>query len=263
MKKAILLASYGAATAKGQAALRSFEEKARKKYAGWTIRWAFTSDLLRLRLESSRQKSDSLHKALLRLNYEGFERVAIQPLHLIPGAEYSQAVKAMQEAAGKTGACYAMGQPLLTGIANGRELATALLASLPEERRPDEDVVFMGHGAKHEAAALYGDLGRELASLDIRVHVGIMRGHPALADVVPCLASRRVWLLPLLSIIGSHALRDMAGSGPGSWKSRIERQGHICSPVLQGLVESSEVASLWLRLLDATATRLTSEEFVP
>ena len=35
------------------------------------------------------------------------------------------------------------------------EVARALLAHLPADRKSDEDVVLMGHGARHEACSLY------------------------------------------------------------------------------------------------------------
>jgi len=58
--------------------------------------------------------------------------------------------------------------------------------------------------------------------------------------------SRHVWLLPLLSVIGGHALRDLAGAEERSWKSRFEAAGIACTPVLKGSAEYPGFIRIWL-----------------
>jgi sirohydrochlorin cobaltochelatase len=52
--------------------------------------------------------------------------------------------------------------------------------------------------------------------------------------------------LPLLSVIGRHALRDLAGPEEQSWKSRFEAAGVACTPVLKGSAEYSGFIQIWL-----------------
>ena len=97
-----------------------------------------------------------------------------------------------------------------------------------------------------------------MRELDSRVHVGAMNGAVKLESILPNLASRRVWLMPLLSVVGRHALEDMAGENGHSWRSRIEAQGHQCLPVLMGTAEYADVAEIWLRHLEDAVQSLAA-----
>lgn len=56
---------------------------------------------------------------------------------------------------------------------------------------------------------------------------------------------KRVWLLPLLSVIGHHALHDMAGEISSSWKSQLESAGYECMTVLKGTAEYEKFIEIW------------------
>ena len=246
MKRAILLAAFGASSMVGQNALKGFDARVRARFPKIPVRWAYTSLLLRERLAQARQKSDSVLKALRRLHLENFDFVAVQPLQIIPGREHAEVCEAVSSVCAETGLSCRTGAPLLAGPADVEAAARALLAHLPPERAPHEDVVFMGHGARHAAVARYADLGQAVAVRDARVHIGAMNGALSLDQILPRLGSGRVWLMPLLSVIGRHALEDMAGDAPDSWRSRITASGHQCVPVLKGTAECAGFAEIWL-----------------
>ena len=88
MKRGILLVAYGSGNMRGTAALRAVQTAAEARF-GLPVRWAYTSEPMRLRLAKSRTKSDSVLKALSRMRFERYTHVAVQPLHLIPGDEFS------------------------------------------------------------------------------------------------------------------------------------------------------------------------------
>lgn len=247
MKTALLLVAYGCGQVQSRLALRSFEAFCRRRFPGLPVRWAISSMLWRERLARERAKSDSVLKALSRLRLENFGAVAVQPLQMIPGREYGQILEAAESMRESIGC--AVGAPLLGAPADAARAAAALLPHLPPERRPEEDVVFMGHGARHPAATLYRNLYAELAARDGKLHVGTMSDVLPLEDLLPRLASKRVWLMPLFSVVGRHAQRDMAGSQPESWRSRIEAAGHLCQPWLRGAAEHESVAAIWLEHL--------------
>ncbi len=253
MKRAILLVAFGASSAQGQSALKSFDARVRARFPGLPVRWAYTSLLLRERLARARQKSDSVLKALRRLCFEKFGEVAVQPLQTIPGREHAEVCAAVDEVAAQEGLVCHVGAPLLAGPEDVAEAALALIRHLPPERGPREDVVLMGHGARHAAVARYGDLARAVSALDPHVHVGTMNGAVVLEDILPRLSSERVWLMPLLSVVGRHALQDMAGERESSWRSRIEAHGRQCVPVLKGTAEYAGIAEIWLRHLEDAA----------
>ncbi len=258
MKCAILLVAYGIGSDQGRHALRRFDALVRQRWPGVPVRWAYTSLLLRERMAHSRQKSDSVFKAVLRLAFERFDAVAVQPVQTIPGREYGSVLTAVKDAARKGGLNCDVGAPLLHSAADIQETAVALLRHLPAERAPEEDVIFMGHGTRHDAVSLYVQLAQAVHQLDARVHVGAMNGAVQLEDILPVLGSQRVWLAPLLSVVGRHTLEDMAGRNRQSWRSRIEATGHQCLPVLLGTAEYASVAEVWLRHLDGVVQSLST-----
>lgn len=253
MKKAILLVAHGASNPKGRDGLRNFENLCRERFPGIPQRWAFTSTKLREKLARERQKSDSVRKALMRMYYEHFDSIAIQPLQTINGREYEDVLAAAGNVGREMSINCVVGSPLLSGPGDMPRIASAFLDILPPERQADEDVIFMGHGARHASVALYSCLDSEIQKRDSRVRIGTMSGQNGLEKLLPRLSSRRVWLLPMLSIIGQHALRDMAGANPESWKSRIEGQGHECLAVLRGMAQCAPISEIWLEHLGKAA----------
>lgn len=250
MKKAILLVAWGAFTPQAQLALTFFEAFCRKRFPVFPIRWAYTSFILRERLLQRRQKSDSVYKALKRLQLENFQAVAIQPLQTIAGREHETVLEAANTVGKETGIVFSVGEPLLTEKRNLRAVAEALLNNLPEERKPEENVIFMGHGARHSQGIMYPKLACEIELLDRCAYIGAMSGPCNLEYLLPRLAPGPVWLMPLLSTIGRHAISDMAGAESESWRSQLEQAGHKCYPVLRGMAESEHLANFWLDNLD-------------
>lgn len=258
MKQGILLAAFGSASPQGESTLKLFDARVRECFPGVPVRWAFTSILLRERLAAVRKKTDSVGKALRKMWFEKYTHVAVQPLQIIPGNEYAEVeaeVVAMHGPEGFT--AIVAGSPLLTTDEDVRAAARAVVRHVPKERAPGEAVVLMGHGARHPAVARYTDLAKEVRALDQEVHVGAIHGAATLEEILSLLEpGRRVWLMPLLSVVGRHALNDMAGTAAHSWRSRIEARGCPCVPVLKGTAEYAGFIDIWLEHLAVAAARL-------
>ena len=121
--------------------------------------------------------------------------------------------------------------------------------SLPE-RAPDECVLFMGHGhAGGRSDFQYMAAASELAGLDPALHLACVEGEPSFDPVLPELRGKRVRLVPFMLVAGDHALNDMAGDGPESWKSRLEAAGYETECVLHGLGENPAVARYFAELV--------------
>lgn len=256
MKTAILLAVYGAGTSQGRAGVQHFESLCRQRFPDYPLRWAFTSFRLRERIADARQKSDSVRKALMRLHFEKYENVALQPLQAISGREYEEVMESVGDIARDTGMRIAVGKPLLNEHCEVERVATALVSDAPKERASDENIIFLGHGSRHPAMRLYDSLADALEKLDKNILLGTLRGERELEKLMPALLSRRVWLIPLLSLVGGHAMKDMAGEDSDSWKSRINARGHECQSVLKGLAQSPEVSRIWLDCLEVALGEL-------
>ncbi|MDR0339790.1 MAG: sirohydrochlorin cobaltochelatase [Desulfovibrio sp.] len=284
VKTGILLAAFGSSSLLGEKALARFAERTRRAFPGTPVRWAYTSDRMRSRLAAAGKKTDSVKKALCRMGFERYSHVAVQSLHLIPGVEYEALLEETEAARRQGGPGHiSVGLPLLHDARDVSAASAALLAHLPEERLPHEPVICMGHGTWHMGAASYAALAKAVSKNDERIFIGALEGDHRIEKLLPVVvaacppvgagpfsgppaeagapscpadsvdfpegARRRVWLLPLLSVIGKHAERDMAGDNPDSWRSLIEGAGYACRPILTGTAEYEEFARIWLEHL--------------
>ncbi|MFI3271411.1 MAG: sirohydrochlorin cobaltochelatase [Pseudomonadota bacterium] len=286
-KKAILLVAFGSGSPQGESTLRRVRNRVHARFPNISVRLAFTSLLMCRRLAEARKKTDSVAKALRKLHFERYTHVAVQSLHAIPGAEYSGLVNEVQSAQTYFDQI-SLGAPLLAYEADLLPAAKALLNHIPKSRQAHEHVIFMGHGTKHMAHAHYEAFAACVNVLDSRVHIGTMDGDYELAGILPKLAeayghedaacdmaaslaqgspvlvtgtqsqapAQRVWLMPLLSVVGHHATQDMAGQGADSWRARIEAEGYICKPILRGIADSADFVELWLDNLAVALERL-------
>lgn len=280
MKLGILLAAFGASNQQAHHTLRLFDERVRQRFPDLPVRWAFTSDLIRDRLAAKRMKTDSVTKALQKMCFEKYTHVAVQSLHIIPGAEYDDLCADARDMGADTenemsGSLQdagpeflpdllrfqkiAVGKPLLHHDNDVLRAARALLDNLPPERKPEDAAVFMGHGTWHAGDSRYDDLSAAVQQTDANVYIGTMDGNHTIDDVLPALHKagvKRVYLLPLLSVVGRHAMRDMAGRQPDSWRSRIEQAGLECIPVLKGTVEYGGFVDIWIDHLEAAVNAI-------
>jgi sirohydrochlorin cobaltochelatase len=253
MKQGILLVAFGAGSRQGESALRLFDAEVRVRFPGVSVRWAFTSLLMRERLAMERRKTDSVRKALEKMAFERYSHVAVQPLQCIPGREYGDVLEEALALSRERDIVVRVGAPLLHSDDDVAAAATALLRHLPAERKKNEAVVWVGHGTRHPATACYDALAHAVRRRDPLVYVGTMSDAPALPRILEELRerqSRHAWLLPLLAVIGRHALRDLAGPEEQSWKSRFEAAGIVCTPVLKGSAEYPGFIQIWLDHLE-------------
>lgn len=262
MKKCILLVAFGSRTPQALAAYRLIEEKATAVFPEIPLRWAFTSAAMRKQITAGGGSADSVESALARMMDEGIAHVAVQALHIIAGREHHD-MAANCRLFGRMHGGFRkvmVGLPLLSTGEDMENTAAALLSEMPPERRPEEAVIFMGHGSPHPANACYTALMYHLQQKDADVFVGTMSGRPGIADICKTLMKRNVrsaCLLPFLAVVGNHALKDMAGEKENSWKTVLEQHGISCRPVLKGLAEYGAVADIWVDHLKTAVGGLT------
>lgn len=252
-KKAILLAAYGAGGAEGIRRLGNLEKKVRSLFPESSIRWAFTSPLMRSRFTAAGKKTDSVTKALCRMGFERFTSVTVQSLHIIPGLEYRDLLAELEAAR----ACGApaeirVGLPLLGSEDDIKKAAAAIAASAPPERKPDEALLWVGHGTRHSGSLSYSALTEAAQVIDPNIHIGTLSGEQGFAETITPLKKagiKKVWLMPLLSVIGKHARDDLAGDAPDSCKSLLTEEGMECEAVLRGAIEYDAFVDIWLEHL--------------
>jgi len=246
-RQALLVVSFGTSYEETlEKTIAATERSLAAAYPDYELRRAFTSGIVIRVLAKRGVMVDDVPTALGRLRDEGYERVVIQPLHLIPGVEYHEVLSAAASFRGAF-AELAVGEPLLSGAESYFELARALEPTLPS-CAPGEAVVFMGHGTHHAANAAYPTMQRAFDDLGLPAYVGTVEGYPELPGVMRLLKRdgvKKVTLLPLMLVAGDHATNDMAGDEDDSWKNVLTAEGFEVECVLRGLGERASVRGLY------------------
>ena len=258
MKKALLIASFGSTVAAARQELAALEQALAAAAPGWQPARAYTSGMVRRALAAQGTPVDSPAEALARLKAAGVEEVFVQPTHLVRGAEYEKLAAEAEAAAGGF-ARLRVGRPLLEsdredGLLPFMALNHVLRALYPQQE--GRAVVLMGHGAAGPGGRAYQAMQRAFEANRLDGYcVGTVEGTPGFEEVRAWLRARpwarRVQLAPLMVLAGQHVLQDMAGEGPGSWKSRLEADGYEVSCTMHGLAAEAEVRAIYAARLQA------------
>lgn len=250
-KKAILLVAFGTSIPEAQKAYENIDAMAKKAFPETTIRWAYTSKKIRAKLAKQGKQLDSPELALAKLMDEGYTHVAVLSLHVIPGEEFH----GLNQNATLFGLMdggfsrIVVAKPLLSSYEDLQRTADVMLKSLPATRKPQDAVIFMGHGSgKHPADSIYIAMNAILNKKDPNAYLATVDGHPTLEDIIPELTAKKVkkvFLVPFMAVAGDHARNDMAGDSPESWKSILTAKGFTCEPVLKGMAENPEIVNIW------------------
>jgi len=251
-KKAILLVTFGTSIPEAQKAFDNIDSTAKKAFPDIPIRWAYTSKIIRAKLAKQGKQLDSPELALAKLMEEGYTHVAVLSLHVIPGEEFhalnhNASLFGLMDGGFKR---IVVAQPLLSSYNDLERTADVMLKTLPQTRKPQDAVLFMGHGSgKHPADSIYIAMNAILNKKDPYAYLATVEGHPTLDDIVPELTAKKVkkvFLVPFMTVAGDHARNDMAGDSPESWKSILTSKGFSCEPIFKGMAEYPEIVNIWL-----------------
>jgi sirohydrochlorin cobaltochelatase len=260
-KKGILLVAFGSSVPEALVAFEHIEKKAREAFPDIPVRWAFTSHMIRKKMADEGKNLDSVTQALADMAEEGFTQVAVQSLHTISGEEFHdlnltvQAFRSIPEGFEQI----MIGLPLLGNQKDMEQVASAIMSTIPEQRKPEDAVLLMGHGTSHASNTSYAALMWQLQLQDPNLFLGVVEGFPEINDILPILKERniqKVWLMPFMSIAGDHARNDMAGPEEDSWKSILHDAGMNCEVILRGTGEYDEFVEIWIDHIRDAINRL-------
>jgi sirohydrochlorin cobaltochelatase len=199
-KPAIVLAAFGTST-EAFDTYGHFEQKVRERFPGYEIRWAFTSHKVRHKLAQEKgQQLNDLPTTLTALKAAGFNRVAVQSLHLVPGEEWDK--KVVQESRKIPGLQVALGKPLLSSEQDQERVLQALAQTFPKDLTATA-VVLVAHGSPSpEGTAAYLAFSRLLRSRypHQNVFLGTVEGKPTREETLEAVKqskAARVVLCPL------------------------------------------------------------------
>ena len=260
-KKAMLLVTFGTSVPEAAKAFDEIEKRVRKKYPGTVVRWAFTSKTIRSLAAAKGTKPDSPSTALRAMADEGFTHVAVLSLHVVPGEEFEYLCRKCQrfQAMSKGIEKIEIARPLL-GNSEDLKRVSKILAGKFARPNHDEGSIFIGHGNKrHPSDAIYGSMNFLLMDSGRRLFTGTVEGNLTPDELLPTLKAagiRKVTLVPLMTVAGMHACKDMAGNKAGSWKTVLAKNGIESEPVFTGLAENPDIVTVWLDHLEEASSKL-------
>jgi sirohydrochlorin cobaltochelatase len=178
--------------------------------------------------------------------------VAVQSLHMIPGAEFHDTyvnAKMFGEMIGGFNKVI-VSYPLFADNEHMDRVVDLIIANMiPKTRTPDEAVVLMGHGTHHPSDAIYSAMMYKFQKKDANIYVGTVEGSPTFDDVKEMLVAKgikKAYLIPLMTVAGDHATNDMAGPDDDSWINMLKAVGIEGIPVLKGVAEFDVLANVWI-----------------
>jgi len=216
---------------------------------------AFTSHIIIDRIKKKEGKTyPTPEEALKQLKAEGYTRVALVSLDIIPGIEYSYN-RGVYEHAKKDFKSVSLGTSLLywQGQEDQRDdiedFIKALSADIKTNTK-DEAVLLMAHGTPQPANAYYSVIQAKLNDMGYdNVFVYTVEGWPNLETVLPKLKAKgikKIKLQPIMMVAGDHATNDMAGDEPDSHKNVLKNAGFNVSITLKGLGENANIQNMYV-----------------
>jgi sirohydrochlorin cobaltochelatase len=250
-KPAIVLTAFGTST-EAFATYQHLEGQIKQRFPDHEIRWAFTSVKVRDKVaqEQGRQLQD-LGTTLRELKAAGYDRVAVQSLHIVPGEEWEK--KIVQVSREIAGLKIALGKPLLSSPEDQEKVLQAVSQTFPKDLK-NTAVVPVAHGSPiPQGEAAYLAFDRLLRSRYPNVFLGTVAGKPSREEVMAAVKQAQVAtvvLRPFLLVAGEHVAKDVLGDDPESWKSELLKQKpYRLEGVTQGLGYLDGIVAVYLEHL--------------
>lgn len=266
LKEGLLLAAFGTSVPEALPAFKAVDRSFRQAFPGCPVVWAYTSQIIRRKLAREGRPVGGIRDGLARLAADGVKVARVQPLHVMPGEEFTALERAvlidLQKHPGRFEAVY-LGRPLLESRRDALEVAQAVLEDMGGKRRKHEALVLMGHGQAQGRADLVFEGTRALfKESDPLVFMATVEGARGFEDLLAELKQhkvKKVWLQPLMLTAGEHARNDLGGKGKESWASRLKAEGFQVESELKGLGEVAGVRTVYVRHAGENADDLTRE----
>jgi len=266
-KDAIVVMSFGTTFKDSRAkSIDSTVAAIQAAHPGTKVVTAFTSHIIIDRIAKKEGiKYPTPEQALTELKKDGYTRIALTSLDVIPGMEYDYDKGVYEDYKDQfkkmtlaTPLMYWQGQE---GQADDvTDVLKALKSELPKQGKGDA-ILIMAHGTPHTSNAYYSVIQARIAELGWQnTYVYTVEGWPNLETVLPKLKAagvKHVTLVPFMLVAGDHAHNDMAGKDADSHKSLLEQQGYTVSTYLHGLGENKAIRALYVERANAAWDALT------
>ncbi len=261
-KDAILVTSFGTTYKETRRkTIDAVFEEIKAACTGVKAELAFTSHIVIERIKKNEGIAyPTPEEALEALHREGYTRVAICSLDIIPGIEYAYKTYVFNRY--KTlFKKITLGTPLMywMGQEGQRDDIKDAMQALSTQFPPltqDSAVLLLAHGTPHPANAYYSVMQHRLNELGFtNAYIYSVEGWPHLDTVIPLLKAKNIkeiTVMPAMMVAGDHANNDMAGEDEDSHKTILEGCGFKVTPYLHGMGENANIRRLFVaRALEA------------
>ena len=230
-------------------------EAIQKAHPNVKVVTAYTSHIIIKRVqENGGIKFPTPEEALDQLKAEGYSRVALVSLDVIPGMEYNYDMGVYQNYKNNfkkmtlgTSLMYWQGQEDQADDVS--ETIKALSSQFPKQGKSDA-VLILAHGTPNISNAYYSVIQAKLDEMGYKnVYIYTVEGWPSLETVLPKLKKngiKHVTLMPMMMVAGDHANNDMAGDEPDSHKSILEKEGFKVDAYIHGIGENKNIRDLYV-----------------
>ena len=225
-KPSIVLVAFGTSVDTARPVFDHIDAQARKRYAGYDIHWAFTSQLIIDKLKRQGIVTQNVAEVIDELRKKGVKSVAFQSLYVVPGQEHRTVL-----AEDTSGFKVAFGGALMT---NDKDI-NAVVAALGKDINAQQPTVVVGHGNDHhpkfnqQLVALTKVIEKKYPNLV----VASVEGQPGIGPLEKVKASSAkqgsVKFVPLMIVAGDHIMNDVMGDEEDSWKSIIHAKKSECA----------------------------------
>lgn len=256
-KDAIVVMSFGTTFKESrQKTIEATVDAIQKAHPNTKVVTAFTSHIIIDRIEKKEGiKIPTPEAALAQLKEEGYTRIALTSLDVIPGMEYGYDKAIFNEYKDQfkkmtlgTSLMYWMGQEKQSD--DIAETMNALKTQFPKIGKQDA-VLIMAHGTPDPSNAYYAVIQDRLDQMKLgNVFIYTVEGWPSLETIMPELKAKgikNVTLMPMMMVAGDHANNDMAGADKDSHKSILEANGFKVTPYIHGIGENQAIRDLFVK----------------
>ncbi len=198
-------------------------------------------------------------EALDQLKAEGYTRVALATLDVIPGMEYDYDLGVFHNYK-QNFKKMTLGTPLMYWQGQEgqdddvTEAMEALATQFPKTKK-GEGIVIMAHGTPNISNAYYSVIQAKLQELGYdNVFIETVEGWPSLETIIPKLKAKnikKVTIMPMMMVAGDHANNDMAGDEDDSHKSILEKEGIEVTAYIHGIGENEAIRNVFVNRANA------------
>lgn len=260
-KDAIVVMTFGTTFTENRAkTIDATIEGIKAAHPGVKVVTAYTSHIIIDRVAANEGiKYPTPEEALAQLKAEGYTRVALTTLDIIPGMEYNYKLgvfnsykQDFKKMTIGTPLMYWQGQEEQADDVT--EVLEAFATQFPKTKK-GEGIVMMAHGTPNIANAYYAVIQEKLQEMGYdNVFIETVEGWPSLETIIPKLKAKKikkVTIMPFMMVAGDHANNDMAGDEEDSHKSILEKEGIQVEAYVHGLGENEAVRNVFVERANA------------